>query len=84
MLLPGVLGSGLFEGGLEGRLGCGKGSVRKIEAEAPAEDHAEGEDEEEAAGLLEAEYGVEVAAGEVADGGEDDDDGEEGCRSASS
>ena len=43
---------------------------------APAQDHAEGEDEKQAAGLLHGEQGIEVAARQIADGGERYDDTE--------
>ena len=56
----------------------GEGSIFEVHVHAPAEDHAESEDEEEAAGLLDGHDGVEVAAGGEADGGEHDDDEEEG------
>jgi hypothetical protein len=56
----------------------GEGSILKEHVHAPAQDHAEGEDEEEAAGLFDGHDGVEVAAGGEADGGEDNDDEEKG------
>ena len=45
---------------------------------APAEDHAEGQDEEEGGGFGGSENSVEVAAGEETDGGKNQDHGEKG------
>ena len=60
--------------------GCGfthNAAVIEEHGEAPAEDHSEGEDEEEGAGLRDGQKIVKVAAGEDAYGGQRNDDEEE-------
>ena len=66
-----------FEGFSGGR--TQDAAVVEEHGEAPAEDHAEGEDVEEGSGLGDGEEVVKVAAGEDSDGGEGDDDEEEGA-----
>jgi len=62
------------------RIRLGEAAVGEVHRDAPAEDHAEGEDEEEAGGLLQGDEAVEVAAGEEADEREHDHDDEKGGR----
>ena len=64
---------------LQGRRLTHDAAVVEEHGETPAQDHTEGEDEEEGSGLRDGEVVVKVAAGEDADGGQSDDDEEEGA-----
>jgi len=62
----------LFQGRLQ--RSAGEFAVFEVHLQAPAEDHAESEDEEEAGSLLHRHEAVEVAACDETDGGEYEDD----------